>query len=702
MSPSDAVVTWLLTYLLHSTVLLIGGWSLNRWRVRNPAIREVVWKLALIAGVVTASLQTAGLAPVTAQYSVPGAAAAVPNAPAGPADPTDVVSNRSAEPTEAAATDLGAASTSASTRPVSSLALPSISDLALGIWLAVAALLVLGFAWRRWQLANRLGARRPLTGHPIVAELELLRTEAGHRRRVVLTVSDRLSSPIAVGVSEICVPAIALRELDRRERRSMLAHELAHLIRLDTVWLTVAALLERLFFFQPLNRVARRAIQADAELLCDEWAATRLGSGLTMAKCLVKVAEWIDAAPRPIPVAGMAEERSQLINRVQRLVEEGEVSFKPNKRLVLGGAVALMAGTALIAPSVSLGGEDPASRPTGSEVKSGSSGRDEEPTHLSTGSLVSPAELDQEAPKLDTWELVAPGRDHQGGPSYQDTSSAVVSALIATLEDGNAAVRRAAAQSLGNIRNRRATPALIAAIDDEDEDVRAAVVEALGELRDPKAIDALSGRLRDAHRDVRRTALNALSNFEQEDLSPALFRPALDDEDPDTRATAARMLGDFRDEESVAALIRLLGDPNADVRQSAAQALGNIKSRSALDPLSERLKDPNTDVRQAVLQALGEFELESAPAGVLEALTDRSADIRQAAAHLVGHIGDRRSVPSLRNLINDPNPEVRQAAVEALSEIRDQASIDALVVGLKSSDPVVRKAAAEALGQKHD
>src|SRR5262249_45086696 len=157
--------------------------------------------------------------------------------------------------------------------------------------------------------------------------------------------------------SEICVPTLALRELDPAQRQGMLAHELAHLVRRDPVWLTVVALIENVFFFQPLNRLARRRIQTEAELLCDAWAADRMGSGIPVAKCLVRVAEWIDAAPRPVPIAGMAEERSQLIERVRHLVEEGPVFPKPRRRAMIGLVVVFLGVTAFMAPKVALVGQ---------------------------------------------------------------------------------------------------------------------------------------------------------------------------------------------------------------------------------------------------------------------------------------------------------------------------------------------------------
>jgi len=118
---------------------------------------------------------------------------------------------------------------------------------------------------------------------------------------VRLTRSDGLASPIALGRSEICVPGAVLTDLDAAQQRSVLAHELAHIARRDPLWLTGASLLERVFFFQPLNRLARRRIQESAEYLCDDWAVGRTGSGITMAKSLMKVAEWMHAEPSPVP-----------------------------------------------------------------------------------------------------------------------------------------------------------------------------------------------------------------------------------------------------------------------------------------------------------------------------------------------------------------------------------------------------------------
>src|SRR5260221_5744411 len=52
------VGSWGATYLLHSSCLLAGVWVLLKMRpAAGHALRESLWKMALVGGVVTASLQ---------------------------------------------------------------------------------------------------------------------------------------------------------------------------------------------------------------------------------------------------------------------------------------------------------------------------------------------------------------------------------------------------------------------------------------------------------------------------------------------------------------------------------------------------------------------------------------------------------------------------------------------------------------------
>jgi HEAT repeat protein len=87
-----------------------------------------------------------------------------------------------------------------------------------------------------------------------------------------------------------------------------------------------------------------------------------------------------------------------------------------------------------------------------------------------------------------------------------------VPALIQALGDSDSAVRRAAAEALGDIGDPQAVPALIQALGDSDWDVRWAAAKALGKLGDPQAIPALIQALGDSDWDVRFAAAWALGN----------------------------------------------------------------------------------------------------------------------------------------------------------------------------------------------
>ena len=55
---ASSLFAWLLTYLIHSTVLLGVAWLVTRPRRLEPAARELLWKVALVAGLVTGTIQS--------------------------------------------------------------------------------------------------------------------------------------------------------------------------------------------------------------------------------------------------------------------------------------------------------------------------------------------------------------------------------------------------------------------------------------------------------------------------------------------------------------------------------------------------------------------------------------------------------------------------------------------------------------------
>src|SRR5262249_60859416 len=84
---SSSLFAWLLTYLIHSTVLLGGAWLVTRRRRLEPAVTDLLWKVALLASLVTGTMQTRLRLSTPAAGTVPvagGPRPATPSLPAGP------------------------------------------------------------------------------------------------------------------------------------------------------------------------------------------------------------------------------------------------------------------------------------------------------------------------------------------------------------------------------------------------------------------------------------------------------------------------------------------------------------------------------------------------------------------------------------------------------------------------------------------
>jgi HEAT repeat protein/beta-lactamase regulating signal transducer with metallopeptidase domain len=640
-SLASSLFAWLLTYAIHSTVLLGVAWLVTRRHRLEPAAADLLWKVALLAPLVTGTFQSRLelRTPPAVTLPAPAISQAAPQgklaAPAGDAAPVG-----KADPGR----EPGVPGSRA----------PSLPLVVVVFWSVIALASSLYYVGRRLILVGRLADRRAVPEGPLAATLADLQRTTGYRRRVRLTMARTISSPVALGLSEICVPELALTELGAEQQRSMLAHELAHLARRDSLWLAGASLIERVFFFQPLNRLARRELETTAEFLSDEWAMRKTGSAVSLAKCLATVAEWIQASPLGVPVAGLAERRSLLVSRIARLLE-GRLPASPASRrgwAVL--SILVVAATVAAAPRVS-----------------------------------------QSSPPVSPLRDAARGSG--GEVATQDT--AVVNALIARLKDDHARVREAAAQSLGRLGDLRAVQPLIAVLADSDADVRSAAIGALADLEDPRAIAPIAGLLKDAVTEVRREALSALSHWEQ-GVPTAPVVALLDDPNAEVRHEAVDLLDHLHARSASAAIARLIRDPSSDVRQAVLQALGNLREQSSVAAVTEALNDVDADVRQAALSALDDLKAPIADATLLNLMKDANPDVRQRAAALAGDRSVVAAIPALRRLIDDPRSDVREAATEALGQIADPAAREALRAALQSPDPKVRRAAAEALGQE--
>ena len=335
---TDLAAAWALTYLVHSTVILLGVWVLASRRFVGDAARDILWKSALVGGIVTATVQTSMTRePLGGQLRV--------SSLTGTARPAmRFAMHRDVTSGGRRVVVMGPDGTRWTAGLVT-------------LWLTAAGAALLWLTAGHSRALRALGDRLPLDGTPIDDRLQALRTRSRLERPIALTCSSDAASPVALPGGEICLPRRALMELEPVEQDSMLAHEVAHVVRRDPEWLVVARVIESVLFFQPLNRLARCRLQEIAEYLCDDWAVARTSGPVTLAKCLAAVAEWVGRAPRADGYAmpAMVEaEGSPLVRRVGRILRRPSGSGERSAKSVLIGSVCVLVVLTAIAPRVSI------------------------------------------------------------------------------------------------------------------------------------------------------------------------------------------------------------------------------------------------------------------------------------------------------------------------------------------------------------
>jgi N-acetylmuramoyl-L-alanine amidase len=294
---------FLLTYLLHSSILLIFVLLLTRFSVfRRASVRDVLCKVSLLTGVFTALLPSFSI-----NFSTPIALETFMS------QPTEVSS------TSTTVTNTNLVNDAGSER----LKTKKIPDFSWLFWLLGASSILL-VAWRFGQallaLRNILSRAQPVTTE------ELKRFVKQHNVLAKLLSSERVTTPLAVGRRTIVLPQNLEAQFTRAELKDILLHELAHLKRCDPLWNTALSLFSHVFFFQPLNFLLLRTWRQASEELCDAYAVAITSDRAGFAKSLLKMAGRQTHSPRVLTNAMV--QQTHLSQRVTALFSKKEQYMK--------------------------------------------------------------------------------------------------------------------------------------------------------------------------------------------------------------------------------------------------------------------------------------------------------------------------------------------------------------------------------------
>ncbi len=361
---ASGVTAWLLTYLAHSTLLLAAAWGIDAaCRGRVPAVREFVWRAALVGALATATAYSCGwTARSAASLLQPAAAPHLRTAPPRAASPRAA---HVADASRAArATPLAPAATPVPTPRGIPRGLARAAEALALLWLAGAAVGLTRHAHSA-RAARRLLAERRTVDAGIAAEFASMCAVQGLRPRG-LSVSRAVGSPLTLPNGEIVLPEWAAGDLDARQRRALLAHELAHRARRDPQWHVLVQLLAAAMWLQPLLHLARRRLAALAELEADAWAARATRDPRALAECLATCAAHLTRTRTAAIGVAMASD-GPLVARVDHLLTETIMSSRTVSWPLRLGVFLGLAGAAFVLPGCNA--EDLITRTHGSSTR---------------------------------------------------------------------------------------------------------------------------------------------------------------------------------------------------------------------------------------------------------------------------------------------------------------------------------------------
>ncbi len=344
----DALLVALLNALWQGAALIaLVALALRSGLRRNATTACVVWSVAFAVVALLPAIDLALARPVAPAAAVPAQDIAVRFRAA---EPASALAPRRFDDSVAAATRAAASPLLENLRAGASAALLRIGGTVAAFarswglaivcaWALAAGFLLLRLARSYAAIGAMKRGATPLDEPVVLARLRA----AGHRRSAAIACSPHVTIPCAVGFRRpmILIPSALAASLDADDLARIVLHESAHLQRYDDWVNALEQAVCALQFFQPALYIARRRIDFEREVACDDRVLEDAGEPLRYAECLARIVQRHVRGPRAAVVPGFVLRRAQVVARVCRIVDRSR-DASPHLRLgavALGGAV---------------------------------------------------------------------------------------------------------------------------------------------------------------------------------------------------------------------------------------------------------------------------------------------------------------------------------------------------------------------------
>ncbi len=326
----NAYANYVVGHLLAQSwqiALLAGIVGLISWALRNRSahLRYLLWLIVLAKCLVPPFL-TVPLAILPERSASPSIAGAIlPEEHSAPAVPVLIRGTPQS--------------------PDPAVAMLSTRELAALVWAAGVILFLLWVGGRAIRYTSWLRVRRRPLPPALLESVQELSAGCGFRTWPRIWLLDEISQPFVWGLlrGSVYLPAdfIGLSGSDRQ--RSILAHELSHIIRFDAGVNLLQVIAQALYWFHPFVWWANRKIRQEREKCCDEMAVAHLRTPpeqYTGAIVDALVAE--RRSTHPIPSLAIVGSVKDIEERIKTMLKPGK-TFRTRPSLVAATVALLIA-----------------------------------------------------------------------------------------------------------------------------------------------------------------------------------------------------------------------------------------------------------------------------------------------------------------------------------------------------------------------
>jgi beta-lactamase regulating signal transducer with metallopeptidase domain len=150
------------------------------------------------------------------------------------------------------------------------------------------------------------------------ARVDVLRHAMGIRREVAVRLLQGVGLPCSARAWRpvIWMPIAMLTQLAPDQIEALLAHELAHVRRLDWIWNGAQRVIEALLFYHPAVWWLSRRIRQERENACDDLAVAACGDAIVLAEALANLEKLRTSAH----IFALSADGGSLMQRVTRLI----------------------------------------------------------------------------------------------------------------------------------------------------------------------------------------------------------------------------------------------------------------------------------------------------------------------------------------------------------------------------------------------